>query len=117
MAYAGRNIKEQEIKAIELLKLVDLEDRMDYTSSQLSGGQQQRVAIARALALNPSILLADEPTGNLATLQRDEIIEIFRDLNKKGHTIIIITHEPEIAAKTKRILTLKDGKLESDKKI
>jgi putative ABC transport system ATP-binding protein len=117
MAYAGKSESEQEATAIGLLKLVGLEDRMDHTSSQLSGGQQQRVAIARALALNPSIILADEPTGNLATAQRDEIIEIFRDLNKKGHTIIIITHEPEIAAKTKRIISLRDGKLESDRKI
>jgi putative ABC transport system ATP-binding protein len=117
MAYADKDEEEQKEIAINLLKLVGLEDRMDYTSSQLSGGQQQRVAIARALAMDPSIILADEPTGNLATLQRDEIMEIFMRLNKKGHTIIIITHEPEIAAKTKRVISLRDGKLESDKKV
>jgi putative ABC transport system ATP-binding protein len=89
---------------------------MYHTSNQLSGGQQQRVAIARSLAINPSIILADEPTGNLATAQSNEILDIFDDLNKKGHTIIIITHEPDIAKRAKRTLFLRDGEIESDTK-
>jgi putative ABC transport system ATP-binding protein len=114
MAYAGTPKEERQIKAEKLLKTVELTDRMYHLSNQLSGGQQQRVAIARALANNPSIILADEPTGNLATAQSNEIIAIFKKLNKEGHTIIIITHEYDIAAQTKRIITLRDGKIESD---
>jgi putative ABC transport system ATP-binding protein len=114
LAYAGVPLEERLKKATELLESVDLTDRMDHTSNQLSGGQQQRVAIARALAMNPSIILADEPTGNLASAQSNEIIEIFRKLNREGHTIVIITHEPDIAEHAKRIITLKDGKIDSD---
>lgn len=114
MMYAGTE-KEERIKTAEkYLKMVGLSDRMDHTSNQLSGGQQQRVAIARALVLNPSIILADEPTGNIASDQAEEIMEIFQRLNKEGHTIIMITHEPDIAEHAKRVITLKDGKIIKD---
>jgi putative ABC transport system ATP-binding protein len=116
MAYAGVNPAERLRKAREFLKMVGLEDRMDHFSNQLSGGQQQRVAIARALANDPAIILADEPTGNLASAQSKEIIDIFVKLNKKGHTIIMITHESDIAENAKRIILLKDGKIVKDKK-
>lgn len=111
MYYAGIP-KEQRIeRAKHFLTLVGLEDRMDHTSNQLSGGQQQRVAIARALTMDPKILLADEPTGNLASAQSIEIMDIFTKLNKEGHTIVMITHEPDIARFAKRTITLKDGKI------
>lgn len=116
MVYAGIPKEERLKKGKELLEKVGLADRMEHTSSQLSGGQQQRVAIARGLSMNPKILLADEPTGNLATAQGEEIIKIFQKLNQQGHTIIIITHEPQIAEHAKRIISLRDGKIISDRK-
>ncbi|MEI6040475.1 MAG: ABC transporter ATP-binding protein [Candidatus Berkelbacteria bacterium] len=115
MLYAGVPLEEKIKKAIELLKIVELGDRLDHTPSQLSGGQQQRVAVARALAMDPPVIMADEPTGNLATTQSEEIMHIFRSLNKQGKTIIMITHEPTVAAYAKRIVVLKDGKIISDK--
>ena len=114
MSYGGIPKEERLKKAKEYLKMVGLEDRMDYASNQLSGGQQQRVAIARALTMDPKIILADEPTGNLATVQGLEIMEIFKKLNKEGHTIIMITHELNIAKFAKRIITLRDGKIAED---
>lgn len=114
MSYAGVPIEEREKRATKYLKMVGLADRMDHTSSQLSGGQQQRVAIARGLVMDPAILLADEPTGNIASTQADEIMDIFEKLNDKGHTIIMITHEQDIAEHAKRIITIKDGRLISD---
>ncbi len=114
MAYAGIPKDEREEKAKKYLSMVGLGNRMEHTSSQLSGGQQQRVAIARALVMNPSILLADEPTGNIATAQADEIMSIFQQLNKDGHTIIMITHEPDIAHHAKRIIVVRDGNIVSD---
>jgi len=116
MAYAGITKDEREKKAKELLGLVGLADRIEYLPNQLSGGQQQRVAIARSLANNPAIILADEPTGNLATVQAEEIMDIFKKLYQKGHTIVMITHEHDIAQNAKRIITLRDGKIVSDKK-
>lgn len=115
MTYAGIPKDIREKKAAEMLTMVGLADRMDHTSSQLSGGQMQRVAIARALSMDPAILLADEPTGNISSIQAGEIMKIFENLHKKGHTIIMITHEPDIAAYASRIIELKDGKIISDK--
>lgn len=103
-------------RAIKYLTLVGLKDRIYHHTNQLSGGQQQRVAIARSLTMDPAILLADEPTGNIATNQAEEIMEIFSELNKKGHTIVMITHEPDIASHAKRIITIRDGKLVADKR-
>ena len=111
MVYADVPKTKREETAIKYLKLVGLSDRMYHTSNQLSGGQQQRVAIARALVMNPAILLADEPTGNIASVQAEEIMKIFKKLNQQGHTIVMITHEPDIAAHAKRIIHLKDGKI------
>jgi putative ABC transport system ATP-binding protein len=115
MSYAGVPEQEQLEKATGYLELVGLKDRVHHTSNQLSGGQQQRVAIARSLVMNPAILLADEPTGNIASAQADEIMSIFQHLNEKGHTIIMITHEPDIAQYAKRIIHIKDGKIIEDK--
>lgn len=116
MMYAGIPKEERIQKAQHFLEMVGLKDRMHHTSNQISGGQQQRVAIARGLAMNPAILLADEPTGNIATAQADEIMKIFENLNDKGHTIVMITHEPDIAHHAKRIIILRDGKIISDVK-
>lgn len=116
MSYAGIPKEERIERAEKYLKMVGLEDRMNHTSNQLSGGQQQRVAIARGIAMNPAILLADEPTGNIATSQAEEIMNIFESLNKSGHTIIMITHEEDIARHAKRIIKLKDGQIVSDQK-
>ena len=114
MMYGGVSKKLRLQKALEVLKVVGLEDKINNAPNQLSGGQRQRVAIARALSMDPTILLADEPTGNLPTHQSNEIIGVFEELNKKGHTVIIITHNEEIAKRAKRIITLVDGKIVSD---
>jgi putative ABC transport system ATP-binding protein len=115
MIYAGIPKEERLDRAQKYLEMVGLGNRLHHTSNQLSGGQQQRVAIARGLAMNPSILLADEPTGNIATAQADEIMEIFQKLNNEGHTIVMITHELDVASHAKRIITIRDGILVSDK--
>lgn len=101
-------------RAEKLLKEVDLADRATHTGAQLSGGQIQRVAVARALMMNPALILADEPTGNLDSKRSEEIMQLFRSINKKGATIVLITHEPEIAAFADRVITLKDGKIIKD---
>jgi len=111
LVYQGVEKEEREKRAFEELKAVGLADKINHFPNQLSGGQQQRVAIARALVSNPSIILADEPTGNLASTQAKEIMKIFRDLNKKGKTIILITHEKDIAGWAKRIIKIRDGKI------
>ena len=103
--------------AVKVLREVGLEKRMDHFPSQLSGGQQQRVAIARAMVNDPAFILADEPTGNLDTGMTLEIIGLFQELNRRGKTIIMVTHEPELAAYTRRIITLRDGELVSDKAV
>lgn len=114
MMYAGVDKKEREETAKKFLLMIGLGDRMNHFSNQISGGQQQRVAIARALVLNPSILLADEPTGNIASAQAEEIMAIFQKLNDGGHTIVMITHEPDIAEHAKRVIHLRDGKIFDD---
>ena len=116
MAFAGIPKEERLRIAKRHLEQVGLADRINHTSAQLSGGQQQRVAIARALSMNPSILLADEPTGNIASVQAQEIMEIFQDLNDKNHTVVMITHEADIANHAKRTITVKDGRIVDDRK-
>ena len=101
-------------KGEEVLKWVGLSDKKDYYPSQLSGGQQQRVAIARALMNNPPVILADEPTGNLDTKATVEIVEFLQNLNAKGITIVMVTHEPDVAAYAKRQVVMRDGKVASD---
>jgi putative ABC transport system ATP-binding protein len=114
LMYAGIPKEQRLILAKKFLSLVGLGDRMNHTSNQLSGGQQQRVAIARALVLNPTIPLADEPTGNIATAQAEEIMAVFQKLHSEGHTIVMITHEPDIAEHAKRIIHIRDGKIVED---
>ncbi len=114
MMYAGVPKDKRLEIAKKYLVMVGLADRLEHTSNQLSGGQQQRVAVARALVMNPAIILADEPTGNIATVQAEEIMAIFQKLNDDGHTIIMITHEPDIAEHAKRIIHVRDGKILDD---
>ncbi len=114
LIYAGVNPREREERATEALNRVGLGDRITHKPTELSGGQIQRVAIARALINNPSIILADEPTGNLDTATSQDIMEIFSDLSKAGNTIILITHEEDIALYTRRIIRLRDGRIESE---
>ena len=114
LIYAGMKAKERKERAIDVLTKVGLGDRIDHKPNELSGGQRQRVAIARALVNSPSILLADEPTGNLDSKTGDEIMVLFEELYQQGNTIILVTHENEIADHSRRIIKLKDGKIESD---
>jgi putative ABC transport system ATP-binding protein len=116
LVYAGWNRSKRQARAKEVLGLVGLGDRVHHKPNELSGGQRQRVAIARALVNDPSIILADEPTGNLDTKTSVEIMEIFENLHKNGNTIILVTHEPDIAEHAHRIVRLRDGLVESDNK-
>jgi putative ABC transport system ATP-binding protein len=117
MIYAGIGKKERRVKAIEALERVSLADRLDHKPNELSGGQKQRVAIARALVNNPAIILADEPTGNLDTASGEDIMAVFQELNREGVTMVLVTHEPDIALHTKRIVKFRDGFLTSDEKV
>jgi len=114
LIYAGIRGKERREKAREKLELVGLGDRMDHKPPELSGGQRQRVAVARALVNNPALLLADEPTGNLDSTTGNEIMEVLKDLNEEGQTIVLVTHEHDIARYAKRQVHLRDGLVEKD---
>lgn len=114
MIYAGYSKSERNERATEVLKQVNLADRMDHQPNQLSGGQRQRVAVARALVNKPSIILADEPTGNLDSKTSIEIMKLFGDIHASGNTVILVTHEEEIAAYANRVIRLRDGLIESD---
>ena len=117
LKYAGIDKSEQEEIAKEAIKSVDLESRAHHQPSELSGGQQQRVAIARALVNKPSILFADEPTGNLDSKTGDDVMKLFTNLHKQGQTIILITHEIEVANQAERIISIKDGKIFEDQRV
>lgn len=117
LIYMGVSKEERLKRAATALKRVGLENRMHHRPNELSGGQKQRVAVARALVTNPSIILADEPTGNLDSHSTEEILKLFEVLNKEGKTIIIVTHEDDVAHKTKRILLFKDGQLTKDEEV
>lgn len=114
LVYAGVPKNEREKRAIEMLEKVGLGARIHHKPNELSGGQKQRVAIARALVNNPAIILADEPTGNLDSVSEKEIMELFTELNSQGKTIIIVSHEPEVAQYVRRILLFKDGEIIRD---
>lgn len=116
LIYRGKNAAERKEKAMEFLKLVGLEDRIGHLPSQLSGGQQQRVAIARALAGEPPIILADEPTGALDSKSGKEVISLLHQLNELGHTVILITHDLDVAKQAKRVVRIHDGMIVSDTK-
>jgi len=116
LVYSGWSKADREARAQEVLEEVGLGDRVDHKPNELSGGQRQRVAIARALVNNPSIILADEPTGNLDTKTSIEIMKILENIHNKGNTVILVTHEPDIAEHAHRIIRLRDGEVESDVK-
>lgn len=115
MVYAGVTAKERKKRALKALERVGLANRVKHRPNEISGGQKQRVAIARAIVNNPSVLMADEPTGNLDSKTATDILRIFQELNAEGTTIVMVTHEPEVAVYTKRILSFFDGALLSDK--
>ncbi|HXY30778.1 MAG TPA: ABC transporter ATP-binding protein [Gemmatimonadaceae bacterium] len=116
LVYAGLNAATRRQRAIEALESVQLADRMDHRPNELSGGQRQRVAIARALVNKPAILLADEPTGNLDSTTSEEIMRVFEQLAASGQTVIMVTHEQDIAAHARRIVVLRDGRISSDER-
>jgi putative ABC transport system ATP-binding protein len=114
LVYRGMGARERRARAVEALTKVGLEPRMSHKPTELSGGQRQRVAIARALASQPSLLLADEPTGNLDSATGEEIVGLFAELHRQGHTIVLVTHEPKLAARCPRAVRLSDGKVIGD---
>ncbi len=117
LIYMGIKTKERKLMAEEAISKVGLSDRIKHKPNELSGGQRQRVAIARALVNNPTVILADEPTGNLDSRTGDEIMGVFRDLHNAGNTVIVVTHEQDIAAHAQRIIKLRDGFIESDEPV
>jgi putative ABC transport system ATP-binding protein len=117
LIYSGMKASERKDRAADVLTKVGLGDRLDHKPNELSGGQRQRVAIARALVNNPSILLADEPTGNLDSKTGEEIMQLFEELYSLGNTILLVTHENDIAEHARRIVRLRDGLIESDEKV
>lgn len=117
LVYAGMSSADRDKRAKEVLAMVGLEDRMKHTPNELSGGQRQRVAVARALVNNPSIILADEPTGNLDSKTSQDIMNLFQEIHDQGNTVIVVTHEEDIAAHARRVVRLRDGKIESDETV
>jgi putative ABC transport system ATP-binding protein len=117
MTYAGVKAKDRRARSLAALDIVGMAKRVHHLPNELSGGQQQRVAVARAIATNPALLLADEPTGNLDSTSTMEVLDVFSDLNNEGRTIVMITHEDEVAARAKRVLRLRDGKVIEDRRI
>ena len=111
MVYGGVSPFERKKRAMDILKMVGLDDRWNHLPQELSGGQRQRAAIARALIMNPAMVFADEPTGNLDTKTGAQIMDLFKELNKAGHTIILVTHDKDIAAQTKRQIEIRDGRI------
>ena len=117
MSYAGIKAKERRARALAALAAVGLADRKDHLPNELSGGQQQRCAVARAIATNPALLLADEPTGNLDSKSSHEVLDVFNDMNDQGRTVVMITHEPDVAERAKRIVRLIDGEIVEDRRL
>ncbi|MDX6640085.1 MAG: putative transport system ATP-binding protein [Solirubrobacteraceae bacterium] len=115
LAYGGLSRADRRERAREALISVGMHDRFDHLPSELSGGQQQRVAVARAIATDPSLILADEPTGNLDSRSTEEVLDIFEALNEQGRTIVLITHEPDVAARARRVVRLADGRVIEDR--
>ena len=114
LAYMGVSARERRSRALAALESVGLSDRAAHVPSELSGGEQQRVAVARALVTNPALILADEPTGNLDSVASEDLLEIFDSVHRAGRTVVVITHEEDIAARTRRIVRLRDGQILSD---
>ena len=116
LAYQGLKAKERRLRALKALDLVGLSDRLKHEPNELSGGQQQRVAVARALVTRPSLLLADEPTGALDSKSTSDLLDLFDQVNLAGRTVVVITHEAEVAARAKRVVRMRDGKIVSDER-